>query len=107
MSIFGAIFLGLFGLTLFSAYIVIRRDLLNIRSTGLLCAAIASSSLFAFGVVEELQLLHSFVVALVLGLGFSAAVIVMAAFFKNNQAPELEAVLARPASGSEQKSTSK
>lgn len=105
MSIFGAIFLGLFGLTLFAAYIVIRRNLLNIRSTGLLCAAITSSALFAFGVVEDLQLLHSFVVALVLGLGFSGAVIVMAAFFKNNQAPELEAALAR--SGSEHKASSK
>lgn len=93
-----ALFLAIFCITLFAAYIIIRRELLDIRTAGLLCAALSSSALFAFGVVRELQMLHTVAVAVAVGLGFTLVVVAMAAFFKANQPPDADAILKPPSS---------
>ena len=97
-TLLSAVFLAIFCIALFAAYIIIRRNLLDIRTAGLLCAALSSSSLFAFGVVRELQMLHTVAVAGVIGLGFTFVVVAMAAFFKANQPPDADAILKTPSS---------
>ena len=94
MSILGIIFLVIFCLVLFGTYIVIRRGLLNLRTAGGLCAVGTVTALIAFGLAEDLQLLHALAVGIVVGLIFSGAVVVMAAFFLANQPPaEMDAYL--------------
>jgi len=87
-------FLLLFCLVLFASYLAIRRSLLTIRTVGGLCAAGASSTLFAFSLAAELGLLHALITGVVVGLIFSGAVVAMAAFFQFNQpGNELETYL--------------
>lgn len=94
MSGLGILFLAVFALTLFGTYIGIRRNLLDIRTAGGLCGVITVSSLFAFGIAQDLSVIHTLVIALAGGFIFTLAVVAMAAFFQANQPPNIDHYLA-------------
>lgn len=90
MSGLGILFLAIFSVTLFVTYITVRRSFLRPQPAGLLCAAICMAALFAFGMAEDLQVLHALVLGIAIGLVFTSAIIIMAAFFQANQLSERE-----------------
>ncbi|NDJ86847.1 MAG: hypothetical protein GYB66_13270 [Chloroflexi bacterium] len=88
----GFVFLAIFFLTMIGTYIVIRRKLMRMRSVGALAAVINVASLMAYGftndeIGDELAIIGGFVV----GLGFTGAMLTMAAFFQNNEPQALAA----------------
>ncbi len=83
----GAIFLILFGLTLFGLYIVIRRSWVDLLSAG------GAASILNFLWVVLYALLNNdtstgqaVFAGIVVGAGFSVVVVIIAAFFRTNQA---------------------
>jgi hypothetical protein len=90
MNALGLFFLMIFSITLIGSYIAIRRRLLSLWAAGLICAAVSFTSLFAYGMTEDLHILHSLAVGIFVGLGFTGLTLVMAAFFLANQPSELE-----------------
>jgi hypothetical protein len=86
-------FLGLFSLILFSSYIIVRRKWLPLETIGPICAGGTAASLIAFGLAEGLIFLHALLAGLVVGLMFSGAAMLMAAFFQANE-PSREEVAA-------------
>ncbi|MFP4321043.1 MAG: hypothetical protein ACLFTK_01170 [Anaerolineales bacterium] len=94
MSGLGIIFLAVFMLALLGTYIGVRRELLALPVAGLVCAAMTVGALFGFGITQDLELLHSTLMAVFIGLSFTGVILLMAAFFLANQPEELDAYLA-------------
>lgn len=99
MSAIGIIFLILFCAVIFSSYIIIRRDWMRTQVVGGLCAALSFTSILAFGLAEDLGIVHAVVAALIVSLIFTGAMVAMAVFFAKNQPQDIEAYL-QPDEGS-------
>lgn len=88
----GAFFLFVFFLSLVGFYIIIRRKLMRLQVAGFMSGIINFVSLLAFGlsnekIGDELAVLG----AVIVGIGFTGAMLTMAAFFENNQSATLSA----------------
>ncbi|NJL95789.1 MAG: hypothetical protein HC915_19685 [Anaerolineae bacterium] len=93
MNILALIFFVLFCIIIVATYIAIRRGLMRAQVAGSLCAAASVAVLFAFGLAQGLFVGHALFAALVVGLVFSSAAVLMAAFFRVNEPSALEAYL--------------
>lgn len=88
----GSIFLAVFFISLVGVYVVIRRNLLDIKTAGMISAILNVTALVAFGLTsgevgDDLAIFGGVVV----GLAFTGAMLTMAAFFQNNQPETLAA----------------
>jgi uncharacterized membrane protein YfcA len=88
----GAVFLAVFFISLVSIYIIIRRNLLDIKTAGVVSAILNVSTLVAFGLTsaeigDDLAIFGGTVV----GLAFTGAMLTMASFFQKNQPENLAA----------------
>lgn len=94
MNAAGYLFLVLFAITLFVLYIAIRRRWGPALYTGGTGALLSILWVILFALVgEETSTAQAILAGLVVGLGFAAAVIVIAIFFRANQpSPDIELV---------------
>jgi len=88
----GAIFLAVFFISLVGVYIIIRRNLLDIKTAGLVSAMLNVTTLVAYGLTsadigDDLAIFGGVVV----GLAFTGAMLTMASFFQKNQPEALAA----------------
>lgn len=84
----GIIFLVLFGVTLFSAYITIRRGWAETFFVGSVTAVLSILFIVLFALISEHTSAGQAIFAgLVVGLGFTGATVAIATFFKANQPP--------------------
>lgn len=87
-----AIFLAIFFFSLVGFYIIIRRNLMKMSVAGSLAAIINTTSLIIFGIIhEDIADTFAFFGGIVVGLGFTSAMLTMAAFFRNNEPKTLAA----------------
>ncbi len=83
----GAIFLVLFGLTLFGLYIVIRRSWVDVLSAGGAAAILNFLWVVLYALINnDTSTGQAVFSGIVVGAGFSVVVVIIAAFFRTNQA---------------------
>lgn len=88
----GAVFLAIFFISLVGVYVLIRRDLLDIKTAGIVSSILNVTALVAFGLTsaeigDDLAIFGGVVV----GLAFTGAMLTMASFFQKNQPEKLAA----------------
>jgi ABC-type Fe3+-siderophore transport system permease subunit len=87
MQTIGFLFLILFAATLFVMYIAIRRSWGSIRNVGGIGAVVCFVSVLLYSLLnKKTSTAHAIFAGIVVGLGFSAVVVAVAAFFQANQA---------------------
>ncbi|KAB2906251.1 MAG: hypothetical protein KJ064_24620 [Anaerolineae bacterium] len=92
MNALSILFLLIFFLILFLTYVIVRRGWLDLTTSAGLCAVMSIFTLIGFGLSREpaLALVHAILAAVVIGLIFTGAIIVMASFFRVNEPGEAE-----------------
>ncbi|MBN2305026.1 MAG: hypothetical protein JXQ72_11140 [Anaerolineae bacterium] len=90
----GVLFLVLFGLTLFGLYIAVRRAWGSTLYTGSIGAILSVLFVVLYALTyEKTSTLQAIFAGIVVGVGFAAAVVIIAVFFRTNQpAPDVRIV---------------